>query len=442
MMATFIFMLLPRASVCSDRIQEVLDTPSTVTQPDAGARLAADTVCSSCAMSGFHYPGPRAPVLTGISFTCAPARRRPSSAAPARQDDPPQLDPADVRRDVGRSARRRRRRARDRHATALWSRIGLVPQKPYLFSGTIASNLRYGDPDATDEDLWQALEIAQARDFVRAMPGGLDARIDQGGTNVSAGSASGLRSRAPRAPARHLSLRRLVLRARSRDRRTAARALGPYTCGAAKVIVAQRVSTILHADQILVLEDGVEVGLGTHQELWRAVPTYRRDRCFADVRRERPHDRRPRATRRPTTASTMRDAPPSVGGARARWAVRMGAAGMPTEKSKNFGATVGAFWHSSVPSGSSLIGVVFLAIASVTLYVIGPRVLGHATNIIFSGMLSPSHQDRLPRASTERCCSRVCCTSPPPCFRGRNRGFSPVSCSARCTACAKTSSRS
>jgi ATP-binding cassette subfamily B protein len=157
----------------------------------------------------------------------------------------------------------------------LWNRIGLVPQRPYLFGGTVASNLRYGKPDATDDELWEALRVAQAADFVAAMPGGLDAPISQGGTNVSGGQRQ------------RLSMARALVRKpeiyifddsfSALDLATDARvraALGPYTGDAAVVIVAQRVATIRNADQILVLEDGETVGLGTHHELLESCPTY------------------------------------------------------------------------------------------------------------------------------------------------------------------------
>jgi ATP-binding cassette subfamily B protein len=275
MMATFIFMLLPRASVCSDRIQEVLDTPSTVTQPESPVHDLPGHGLLELRDVGYHYPGAEAPVLTGISFTVRAGETTAIVGSTGagkttllnlipRMFDVTSgevlVDGVDVR-------------AIDMHT--MWSRIGLVPQRPYLFSGTIASNLRYGDPDATDEDLWQALEIAQARDFVSAMPGGLDARIEQGGTNVSGGQRQ--RLAIARALVRKPDIYLFDDSFSALDLATDARlraALGPYTLGAAKVIVAQRVSTILHADQILVLEDGVEVGLGTHQELLASCPTY------------------------------------------------------------------------------------------------------------------------------------------------------------------------
>jgi ATP-binding cassette subfamily B multidrug efflux pump len=157
----------------------------------------------------------------------------------------------------------------------LWSSVGYVPQKAFLFSGTVASNLRFGRPDATDAELWEALEIAQAADFVRAMPAGLDSPISQGGTNVSGGQRQ------------RLSIARaLVVRPgiyvfddsfSALDLATDARlraALAPHTADAAVLVVAQRVSTIAGADQIVVLEDGEVVGRGTHTELVVDCPTY------------------------------------------------------------------------------------------------------------------------------------------------------------------------
>jgi ATP-binding cassette subfamily B protein len=157
----------------------------------------------------------------------------------------------------------------------LWARIGLVPQKAYLFSGTIASNLRYGKPDATEEEMWEALEIAQARDFVEAMPDGLDSPIAQAGTNVSGGQRQRLAiARALiRRPEIYLfddSFSALDVATDARLRR----ALEPITSGATVIIVAQRVFTITDADQIIVLEDGEIVGIGTHEELLDTCPTY------------------------------------------------------------------------------------------------------------------------------------------------------------------------
>jgi ATP-binding cassette subfamily B protein len=163
---------------------------------------------------------------------------------------------------------------RDLEVEQLWDRVGLVPQKPYLFTGTVASNLRYGKADATEDEMWAALEIAQAADFVQAM-GGLRAPIAQGGSNVSGGQRQRLSiARAlVRKPEVYLfddSFSALDLATDARLRA----ALVPWTVDATVVVVAQRVSTIINADQILVLEDGEEVGIGTHSELLATCPTY------------------------------------------------------------------------------------------------------------------------------------------------------------------------
>jgi ATP-binding cassette subfamily B protein len=157
----------------------------------------------------------------------------------------------------------------------LWNRIGLVPQKPYLFTGTVASNLRYGNPKATDVELWQALEVAQAADFVHAMPGGLEGRIAQGGTNVSGGQRQ--RLAIARALVRQPEIYLFDDSFSALDLATDARlrsALRPHTARATVVIVSQRVSTISDADQIVVLDDGAIVGLGRHDELMKTCPTY------------------------------------------------------------------------------------------------------------------------------------------------------------------------
>jgi ATP-binding cassette subfamily B protein len=164
---------------------------------------------------------------------------------------------------------------RDLDADLLWSRIGLVPQKPYLFSGTVASNLRYGKPDATDEELWAALATAQAKDFVSEMAEGLDAPIAQGGTNVSGGQRQRLAiARAlVKRPELYIFDDSFSALDTATDQRLR-RALTTDVVGATMLIVAQRVSTIVGADQIIVLEDGVVVGRGTHKELLETSETY------------------------------------------------------------------------------------------------------------------------------------------------------------------------
>jgi ATP-binding cassette subfamily B protein len=164
---------------------------------------------------------------------------------------------------------------RDLAPEALWSRVGIVPQKPYLFSGTIASNLQYGKDDATEEEMWEALRVAQAEDFVRAMPGGLVAVIAHGGTNVSGGQRQ--RLAIARALIRHPEIYLFDDSFSALDLTTDAKlraALKPLAQNAVVLVVAQRVSTIRDADQILVLEDGECVGLGTHDELIATCPTY------------------------------------------------------------------------------------------------------------------------------------------------------------------------
>jgi ATP-binding cassette, subfamily B, multidrug efflux pump len=223
----------------------------------------------------FHYPGAESPVVNDISFVARAGQTTAIIGSTGAGKTTllhlvPRLfdatsgsvlvDGVDVR---------------ELAPEILWRRIGLVPQRPYLFSGTVATNLRFGDANATDDDLWQALEIAQAIDFVRAMPGGLDARINQGGTNVSGGQRQRLAiARAlVHKPEIYLfddSFSALDLATDARLRA----ALAPHTADAAVLIVGQRVSTISRADQILVLEDGQPVGLGTHKELLTTCPTY------------------------------------------------------------------------------------------------------------------------------------------------------------------------
>ena len=275
MMATFMLMMVPRAAVCAERIVEVLDTESSVVPAGRPVTEVAGRGELELRGVGFQYPGASAPVLHDISFRAEPGRTTAIIGSTGagkttlltlipRLVDPTAgtvlVDGVDVR---------------DLAPDELWRRIGLVPQRPYLFSGTVASNLRYGNPDATDADLWAALEIAQARDFVAEMPGGLDAAIAQGGTNVSGGQRQRLAiARAlVRKPEIYLfddSFSALDLGTDARLRA----ALRPVTANAAVVIVAQRVSTIVEADQIIVLEDGGVVGMGRHEELLDTCPTY------------------------------------------------------------------------------------------------------------------------------------------------------------------------
>ncbi|MBM0228072.1 MULTISPECIES: ABC transporter ATP-binding protein [Micromonospora] len=275
MMATFMLMMVPRAAVCAERIVEVLDTESSVVP--AADPLIAMTRNAELELRrvAFQYPGASAPVLHDISFRAGPGRTTAIIGATGagkttlltlipRLVDPTAgavlVDGVDVRL---------------LEPDEVWRRIGLVPQRPYLFSGTVASNLRYGNPDATDAELWAALEIAQARDFVAEMPGGLDAAIAQGGTNVSGGQRQ--RLAIARALVRRPEIYLFDDSFSALDLGTDARlraALKPVTANAAVVIVAQRVSTIVDADQIIVLEDGGVVGMGRHEDLLERCPTY------------------------------------------------------------------------------------------------------------------------------------------------------------------------
>ena len=276
MMAMFVALMAPRAAVCAERIVEVLGTLPSVAAPAAPVPIPAGRAVSlELRDIGFRYPGADEPVLCNVSLTSLAGQTTAiigSTGAGkttlinlvARLVDVTQgqvlLDGVDVR---------------ELAPEALWDRIGLVPQKPYLFSGTVASNLRYGKPDATEDEMWEALTIAEAADFVASMPGGLEARVAQGGTNVSGGQRQRLAiARAlVRKPEIYLfddSFSALDL---ATDARLRAR-LGPWTRDATVLVVAQRVSTIAGADQILVLEDGHVVGLGTHAQLMHDCPTY------------------------------------------------------------------------------------------------------------------------------------------------------------------------
>jgi ATP-binding cassette, subfamily B, multidrug efflux pump len=275
MMATFLVSMIPRAGVAAGRITEVLDTRTSVLAPADPVTEVTETGTLEFRDVGFHYPGAEHAVLSGISFRIEPGRttaiigstgagKTALANLVTRLFDATEgavlVDGVDVR---------------DLHPELLWGKVGYVPQRPYLFSGTVASNLRFGRPDATDAEIWQALEIAQAADFVRAMPDGVDSAISQGGTNVSGGQRQRL------SIARALVVRPEIFvfddSFSALDLSTDARlraAMEPHTRDAAVLIVAQRVSTIVDADEILVIEDGEIVGRGTHDELLGSSPTY------------------------------------------------------------------------------------------------------------------------------------------------------------------------
>ena len=281
MMATFMAVMIPRASVSADRIGEVLGTSSSVLPPEnpvTSAAMAGRQRRGELEMRdvGFAYPGADQPVLSGISFTARAGQTTAiigstGSGKTTLVNLMPRLfdvtsgavliDGVDIR---------------DLDPDLLWGHIGLVPQRPYLFSGTVRSNLLYGNPDATEDELWDSLEIAQARDFVEQMEEGLDAPISQGGTNVSGGQRQ--RLAIARALVKRPELYIFDDSFSSLDTGTDARlrqALKRSTAGATMVIIAQRVSSIVDADQILVLDDGRIVAQGTHHELLESSGTYR-----------------------------------------------------------------------------------------------------------------------------------------------------------------------
>ncbi len=275
--AVFMFILIPRATVSAGRIQEVLKTEPAITDP---ADPLKPTPIGRPGLVEFHdvefgYPGAEEPVLHAISFAAQPGETTAiigstGSGKTTLINLIPRLydvtggsvtvDGVDVRQ-----------MARE----DLWGQIGFIPQKAFLFSGTVASNLRFGDQDATDEALWEALTIAQGRDFVEAMEGGLEAPITQGGTNVSGGQRQRLaiaRALVKRAPIFVFddSFSALDFATDARLRAALGRELGDATV----IIVAQRVGTIMKADRIVVLDDGRVVGVGTHPELLATNETY------------------------------------------------------------------------------------------------------------------------------------------------------------------------
>ncbi|TYB39211.1 ABC transporter ATP-binding protein [Micromonospora sp. AP08] len=276
MSATFMLMMVPRAEVCAERILEVLDTRSHVEPPAAPVTTPPIHADLELRKVEFRYPGAEQPVLSDVDLQARPGRTTAIvGSTGSGKTTLLNLVPRLVDATAG-SVRIGGHDVRTLDRAALSTMVGLVPQRPYLFSGTVASNLRYGRPDATDDDLWRALDLAQARDFVARMPGGLDAEIAQGGTNVSGGQRQRL------AIARTLVQRpRIYLFDDSfsaldyaTDKALRA-ALSEVTADATVVIVAQRISTIRDADRIVVLDDGRVVGAGSHRELMRTCSTYR-----------------------------------------------------------------------------------------------------------------------------------------------------------------------
>ena len=276
MMTTFVASMAPRAAVCADRIQDVLNTDTSVWAPASPVQGLRSLGSVEFNQVTFRYPGAEVPVLSDVSFA-VPAGTTTAIIGSTGAGKTTLVNLAARLFDVdGGGVLLGGADIRTIDPDQLWHRIGLIPQKPYLFSGTVRSNLLYGKPDATEEELWTALHVAQAADFVAAMPGGLDAHIEQGGSNVSGGQRQ--RLAIARALVRRPDVYLFDDSFSALDVATDARlrvALAPYTRQAAVIVVAQRVSTIRHADQIVVLEDGCVLGIGTHDELLAHCPTYR-----------------------------------------------------------------------------------------------------------------------------------------------------------------------
>lgn len=275
MMATFVLSMVPRASVSANRITEVLETESSVVLPLEPVRAAEERGEVRFDHVTFAYPGAEAPVLSDLDFVATPGLTTAIIGATGSGKStlvgliPRLYDVTDGRVLVDGVD------VRDMSAEDLWPRIGIVPQRAYLFSGTVRSNLQFGNPDATEDDMWHALEVAQAAGFVRAMPDGLDSPIAQGGTNVSGGQRQ--RLAIARAIIKRPSIYVFDDSFSALDVSTDARlrqALSEETGDATVIVVAQRVSTIMDADQIIVLEDGAIVGRGTHDELLETSGTY------------------------------------------------------------------------------------------------------------------------------------------------------------------------
>ncbi|WP_088288050.1 ABC transporter ATP-binding protein [Kineosporia sp. A_224] len=275
MMAVMMAVMVPRAAASAERIQAVLDTVPAVHDPERPVEPGPPRGVVELRDVEFGYPGAEEPVLRGVSVRIEPGRTTAvvgstGSGKTTLVNLLPRLYDVTAGAVLLDGVDVRAMRQED-----VWRRLGIVPQKAFLFNGTVATNLRFGRPDATDEELWHALEVAQAADFVRAMPDGLDSRVDQAGANFSGGQRQRLSiARAlVRRPAVYVFDDSFSALDYATDARLRA-ALARETTQASVVIVAQRISTILDADSIVVLDGGRVVGTGTHDELLESCPTY------------------------------------------------------------------------------------------------------------------------------------------------------------------------
>ncbi|WP_416971777.1 ABC transporter ATP-binding protein [Streptomyces sp. 4F14] len=276
MMATFMFMMIPRAEVCAERIQEVLQTSSSVVPPLAPVRELRRHGHLELRGAGFRYPGAEEPVLKAVDLVALPGETTAVIGSTGSGKStllglvPRLFDVTDGEVLVDGVP------VAEIEPELLAKAVSLVPQKPYLFAGTVATNLRYGNPDATDEELWHALEVAQAKEFVERLEGGLNAPIAQGGTNVSGGQRQRLSIARTLVQRPEIYLFDDSFSALDYATDAALRAaLARETAEATVVIVAQRVATIRDADRIVVLDEGRVVGTGTHHELMAENETYR-----------------------------------------------------------------------------------------------------------------------------------------------------------------------
>ena len=277
LMATIMFVMVPRAAVSAQRIMEVLDTQPSIIDPEQPVKDVASVGVVEFRDVEFRYPGAEEPVISGISFTAQPGQTTAIVGSTGSGKTTlisliPRFYEA-----TGGSVLVDGVDVRELAQLDLWHRIGLVPQKSFLFSGTVADNLRYGDQEAADEQLWRYLEIAQGREFIEAMPEQLEAPVSQGGSSVSGGQRQ--RLAIARALAKQAKIQVYDDSFSALDFTTDAKlraALRKQTADATVIIVAQRVGTIMHADQIIVLDDdGTIAGIGTHDDLLETSETYR-----------------------------------------------------------------------------------------------------------------------------------------------------------------------